>query len=133
MPHLTIEYTANLAEEGNFPGLVREAATVLARQQEAGKPVFPVGGIRVRALRVDTWAIADGAADDAFVHATLKIGSGRTDDAKRRAGDELFAAMKAHFAALYDRRYLALSLEIAEFSEAGTWKHNNIHARFKRP
>jgi 5-carboxymethyl-2-hydroxymuconate isomerase len=65
------------------------------------------------------------------VPATLKLGSGRTDEAKRRAGAELFAAMKAHFAALYDRRYLALSLEIAEFSEAGTWKHNNIHARFK--
>jgi 5-carboxymethyl-2-hydroxymuconate isomerase len=131
MPHLTIEYTANLAAEGDLPGLVREAAAVLARQQDAGLPVFPVGGIRVRALRVDMWAIADGAADDAFVHATLKIGSGRTDAVKRHTGDDLFAAMKTHFAALYERRYLALSLEVAEFSEAGTWKHNNIHARFK--
>jgi 5-carboxymethyl-2-hydroxymuconate isomerase len=132
MPHLTIEYTANLAEDGNFPGLVREAAVVLARQRDAGKPVFPLGGIRVRALRIDTWAIADGAADDAFVHATLKIGSGRSDTAKRQTGDDLFAAMKSHFSALYDRRYLALSLEIAEFGEAGTWKHNNIHARLKQ-
>jgi 5-carboxymethyl-2-hydroxymuconate isomerase len=33
---------------------------------------------------------------------------------------------------LYGRRYLALSMEITEFSEAGTWKHNNVHARFKR-
>jgi 5-carboxymethyl-2-hydroxymuconate isomerase len=24
-----------------------------------------------------------------------------------------------------------LSLEINEFSEAGTWKHNNLHARLK--
>jgi 5-carboxymethyl-2-hydroxymuconate isomerase len=30
------------------------------------------------------------------------------------------------------RRYLALSLEIYEFDEAGTWKHNNVHARFRK-
>jgi 5-carboxymethyl-2-hydroxymuconate isomerase len=40
--------------------------------------------------------------------------------------------MKRHFAALYETRYLALSLEIAEFSEAGTWKQNNVHARFRK-
>ena len=39
--------------------------------------------------------------------------------------------MKAHFAELFERRYLALSLEIAEFGEAGTWKHNNLHARMR--
>jgi 5-carboxymethyl-2-hydroxymuconate isomerase len=27
---------------------------------------------------------------------------------------------------------LALSLELNEFSEAGTLKHNNLHARFKK-
>jgi len=40
--------------------------------------------------------------------------------------------LKEHFAALFARRGLALSMEIVEFSEAGTWKHNNIHARFKK-
>jgi 5-carboxymethyl-2-hydroxymuconate isomerase len=25
-----------------------------------------------------------------------------------------------------------LSLEVSEFSEAGTWKHNNLHARFRK-
>ena len=45
---------------------------------------------------------------------------------------DLFEMIKAHFAALYARRPLALSMEIVEFSEAGTWKHNNIHARYKK-
>jgi 5-carboxymethyl-2-hydroxymuconate isomerase len=40
--------------------------------------------------------------------------------------------MTAHFADLYARRGLALSLEIVEFGEAGTWKQNNIHARYKK-
>lgn len=43
----------------------------------------------------------------------------------------MFETIKDHFADLYAKRYLALSMEISEFSEAGTYKHNNIHARFK--
>jgi len=48
-----------------------------------------------------------------------------------RAG--LFEIMKAHFAEQFAKRGLALSLELNEFSEAGTLKHNNLHARFKKP
>jgi 5-carboxymethyl-2-hydroxymuconate isomerase len=40
--------------------------------------------------------------------------------------------VKAHFAALYDRRYLALSLYVEEADEAGSFKHNNIHQRFRK-
>ena len=28
---------------------------------------------------------------------------------------------------------LALSMELYEFDEAGTYKHNNIHARYRKP
>ena len=53
-------------------------------------------------------------------------------DLNIRVGDALFETIKTHFADLYARRYLALSLEVAEFDEAGTWKHNNVHQRFRK-
>jgi 5-carboxymethyl-2-hydroxymuconate isomerase len=127
MPHFIVEYTANLEPEGDLPGLLQKInATMIA---QGG--VFPIGGIRSRAIRLDCYRMADGEADYAFVHATLKIGAGRDEATRKRAGNALFEVMKSHFAALYDKRYLALSMEIAEFSEAGTWKHNNVHTRFK--
>ena len=128
MPHFIVEYTANLEDEGDLPGLLRKINEAMIGQGG----VFPIGGIRSRAIRLDCYRMADGAADYAFVHATLKIGAGRDQATRQRAGDALFAVMQAHFAALYERRYLALSLELVEFSEAGTWKHNNVHARFKK-
>lgn len=129
MPHLIFEYTDNLAAEGDIPALLKKANQVLIDQGG----VFPIGGIRSRGVRLTEYCVADGAQpSDAFVHATLKIGAGRSDEAKKKAGDELFELMKQHFAALYARQGLALSLEIQEFSEAGTWKHNNIHARYKK-
>jgi 5-carboxymethyl-2-hydroxymuconate isomerase len=76
--------------------------------------------------------MADGAEDYAFVHATFKIGAGRTDAQRRKVCDELFAMMKEHFAALFATRYLALSMELYEFDERGTYKHNNVHARFRK-
>ncbi len=129
MPHLVFEYTENLGPSADVPGLLAKAAEVLRTRDG----VFPIGGIRVRAIRISDWVIADGLTpSDAFVHAHLKIGAGRSEAEKKEACDALFAVMTAHFAEEFERRGLALSLEFSEFSEAGTWKKNNIHARFRR-
>lgn len=132
MPHLTLEYSSNLADEPSMAQLCRELAGTLAAQRDNDRPVFPLGGIRVRALRCDQYCIADGRAHDAaFLHGNLKIAAGRSEAVKRAAGDALFDVVKTYFAAHFERQGLALSLEINEFSEAGTWKHNSLHARLK--
>jgi 5-carboxymethyl-2-hydroxymuconate isomerase len=128
MPHLIYEYTDNLKAEGDIPGLLAKTNQVVMAQGG----VFPTGGIRARAVCLTDYCVADGSADDAFVHLTFKMGAGRTPAEKQKVGDELFAMIKEHFAALFARRGLALSMEIVEFSEAGTWKHNNLHARYRK-
>lgn len=132
MPHLTLEYSANLEGEGRFGALCRELAATLVAQREGDRAVYPIGGVRVRALRCDDYCIADGAADAGFVHGTLKIAAGRSDTAKRATGEALFAVLKRHFETQFAAQGLALSLEIVEFGEAGTWKHNNLHQRFRK-
>ena len=131
MPHLTLEYSANLADEASIGQLCTSLAACLDAQRDNEQRVFPLGGIRVRALRCDQYCIADGRPDAAFLHANLKIAAGRSDATKKATGDALFEAIKQHFAAEFEKQGLALSLEINEFSEAGTWKHNNLHARLK--
>ena len=129
MPHLIVEYTDNLRAEGDVHGLLRKANKVLIA--EGG--VFKPGAVRSRAVELHDYCMADDQADYAFVHCTLKIGAGRSDEEKRTACSALFDMIKEHFAALYARRYLALSLELYEFNEGGTYKHNNVHARFATP
>lgn len=131
MPHLTLEYSANLAGEESIGQLCKALAHCLDAQRENEQRVYPLGGIRVRALRCEQYCIADGRPDAAFLHANLKIGAGRSEAAKKATGDALFELIKQHFAAEFEKHGLALSLEINEFSEAGTWKHNNLHARLK--
>jgi len=133
MPHLTLDHSANLGPDADLPGLCRKLAECLIAQRAEGQPVYPIGGVRVRSFAADAWCIADGAHDAAYVHASLKVGAGRKAETLRATGDAVFDIMKTHFAALYARSGLALSLDLEEFGEAGTWKHNNLHARYRKP
>jgi 5-carboxymethyl-2-hydroxymuconate isomerase len=122
MPHLTLEYSANLADAASIGQLCETLAKVLDAQRDAdGARVYPRGGIRTRALRCEQYFIADGDPDNAFLHGCLKIGAGRSAEVRRATGE-----------ALFDAHGLALSLEIVEFSEEGAWKHNNLHARLRK-
>lgn len=126
MPHFIAECTDNLREQADLPGLFSKVNEALA-----ATGIFPLGGIRSRALWLDTWQMADGKQDYAFVHMTLKIGTGRSLESRQEVGEMLFGLIKAHFAALMDSRYLALSFEIAELHPTLNYKQNNVHALFK--
>jgi 5-carboxymethyl-2-hydroxymuconate isomerase len=131
---MTLEYSGNLRAEGRIGELCRALAQFMTALRIDGAAVFPPGGVRVRAIPCEEYCIADGTLGDAgFVHAILKIGAGRSDAAKKAACTGLFDIMKSHFADQYAKQGLALSLELNEFSECGTLKHNNLHARLEKP
>lgn len=133
MPHLTLEYSANLADQTDMTSLCGKLAQALAAIRLADSQVYKTGGIRVRALACHDYCIADGQqADAAFVHGCLRIGGGRTQETLTATGDALFAVMQAHFAELFEARGLALSFVIDEFAPPGSWKLNNLHQRFNQ-
>lgn len=130
MAHLTLEYSANLKVEGDFNQLCLKLAQSIVAQGGA-QPVFPIGGIRVRAIPCDDFCIGDGRfSDAAFVHGIFKVGAGRSERVKQKALEDAFEVMKTHFSTQFETQGLALSLELLEFSEAGALKHNNLHQRF---
>lgn len=126
MPHFIAECTDNIREQADLPGLFAKVNEALAATS-----IFPIGGIRSRAHWLDTWQMADGKQDYAFVHMTLKIGAGRSLESREEVGEMLFALIKTHFAALMASRYLALSFELDELHPTLNYKQNNVHALFK--
>ncbi|HCR1074435.1 TPA: 5-carboxymethyl-2-hydroxymuconate Delta-isomerase [Enterobacter cloacae] len=125
MPHFIAECTDNIREQADLPGLFAKVNEALA-----ATGIFPIGGIRSRAHWLDTWQMADGKQDYAFVHMTLKIGAGRSQESREAVGEMLFALIKAHFADLMASRYLALSFELDELHPTLNYKQNNVHALF---
>ncbi|MCM7590706.1 5-carboxymethyl-2-hydroxymuconate Delta-isomerase [Enterobacter chuandaensis] len=126
MPHFIAECTDNIREQADLPGLFAKVNEALA-----ATGIFPIGGIRSRAHWLDTWQMADGRHDYAFVHMTLKIGAGRSLESREAVGEMLFALIKAHFAELMAERYLALSFELDELHPTLNYKQNNVHALFR--
>ncbi|MCU6385486.1 5-carboxymethyl-2-hydroxymuconate Delta-isomerase [Enterobacter quasiroggenkampii] len=126
MPHFIAECTDNIREQADLPGLFAKVNEALA-----ATGIFPIGGIRSRAHWLDTWQMADGKHDYAFVHMTLKIGAGRSLESREEVGEMLFVLIKTHFAALMASRYLALSFELDELHPTLNYKQNNVHALFK--
>ncbi|MYK28467.1 MAG: 5-carboxymethyl-2-hydroxymuconate isomerase, partial [Gammaproteobacteria bacterium] len=74
MPHLVVEYSANLESR-----LELEALMAKLRDVAVAGGVFPLAGIRVRAARRDRYLIADGDPAHGFVHVMARIGEGRAE------------------------------------------------------
>ncbi|NCE92782.1 5-carboxymethyl-2-hydroxymuconate Delta-isomerase [Pseudomonas sp. L13] len=128
MPHFIAEYTDNLEQQADLPGLFEKVHRVLG-----DSAVFPLGGIRSRGVRLDTWRMADGKHGYAFVHMTLKVGHGRDLATREAVAQAVFAVITEHFAELQAQRLLALSFEMIELHPQLNFKQNNVHAFLNNP
>jgi 5-carboxymethyl-2-hydroxymuconate isomerase len=126
MPHFSIEYSANLDDEIDV-GVLCEVVRHAAVQTE----IFPLGGIRVRAIRCAHFAVADGRAGLSFLDILLRIGEGRDLAVRQKAGDAIFQAVSQHLEPLFATGRFALSFDIQINDSATSWKRNAIHDMLK--
>lgn len=109
MPHIQIDYSPNLEPEIDMAAFC-EALRACAAEIEA----FPTAGIRVRASRVDHFAIADGNPGHGFIDISVRLRAGRSPDTKKAATSTLFEAASEFLAPAMASRSLALSLEMRD-------------------
>jgi 5-carboxymethyl-2-hydroxymuconate isomerase len=126
MPHFTIEYSANidgLADMGAVVEIVRKAAV------ETG--IFPLGGIRVRAIKCEHYAIADGRPGFGFLDMVLRLGEGRDLATRQKAGEHIFKVLSAYLDPVFKNSKFALSFDMQINDKETSWKRNNIHEALK--
>ena len=126
MPHITIEYSSNLENRIELAELVRKA-----HEAALQSGVFELGGLRTRCSRRDVYRIADGHPDNSFVTVNVRIGHGRDEATRQRAGRLIFEAVCAHLAPVYATTPLGITLDVAEIDAAASFKQNNMHAIVK--
>jgi 5-carboxymethyl-2-hydroxymuconate isomerase len=126
MPHFTIEYSANLdgrLDIGEVVEVVRKAAV------ETG--IFPLGGIRVRAIRCEHYAVADGNPQSGFLAMVLRLGEGRDLATRQKAGEHIFKVLSGHLDPVFAGSKFALSFDMQINDKEMSWKRNNIHEALK--
>lgn len=126
MPHLTVEYSANLAAHSDLTALCQSLHTAMM-----ASGLFELGAVRVRARPCPHYAIADMLPENAFADLILRIGTGRSAEEKKAVGQALMRTAEAHFAPLLARPHFALTLEVQEISPDFSWRTNAIHPRLR--
>lgn len=126
MPHFHIDYSGNLENIIDF-----DAFCETIRKEAAAIDAFPLPGIRVRATRVDHYAVADGDPKHGFVDISVRLREGRANDVKRDAIRRIFEAAKAYLAPAMKTRSIALSTEMREIDAELSPKFGSIRDHLK--
>ena len=121
MPHLIIDYSANLEDAVDIAGLcnaLRLAATTLE--------VFPAAGVRVRAIPAPHWSIADGNPDHGYIDISVRLRAGRPQAAKEAATQALFKVAEDFVAPAMNHQPIALSFEMRDIDASLSPKTGSI-------
>ncbi len=121
MPHLMIDYSVNVETDVDIGALCDTL-----RDVAASIDAFPLAGVKVRAVRVDHYSIADGNPEHGFIDISVRIREGRDMETKQDAAQKLFDAANEFVADVMQRRSLALSLELRDIDAALSPKSGSI-------
>jgi 5-carboxymethyl-2-hydroxymuconate isomerase len=124
MPHITIEYSANLENDVDIRALVHGVHEAV---HAAGG--LEVGAVRTRAERRDLYEIADGDPTNGFIHVDLNMAPGRDVAARKRVAQATLDVVTEATKSVFARSGLALSVEIHEIDNSTALRLNNLHAR----
>ncbi len=127
MPNIVVEYTDNIRAEADIPGLLKAIADTV---QAAGMGAFPLAAVRIRAIELKDYVIADGKPEYAFVNITVRVARGRPEEDKVRTFGAVWEAVKTHLDPVDKSRVLAISMDVEEFGDRLAYKQNRLHELF---
>ena len=126
MPHIRVEYSANLEQDADVRALVDQVHAAVLKTG-----VFELGAVRTRAVRRDVYRIADGDPGNVFVHVDASIAPGRDVETRKRVSQTILDVLAAATRQLAVTRGVALSVEIREIDNSAAVRLNNLHERLR--
>lgn len=107
MPHLIIEFTANVLLDQ--PRLLAECNAALLATGQFGEP-----DIKSRCIVLDSYRQGTVARRDGFVHATLSILSGRAPELRKSIAEAVRDAIVARVASMNRQLPLQVTVDVRE-------------------
>ncbi len=117
MPHVTLEYTANVDQPIEFRDLFADLHRVLA--DAAGTNI---ANFKSRARCLDTYHVGEGQAGNAFVHLDVQLFEGRSVELKRKIGERGIEVLKKHFARSLSDLDLQITLHLRDIQPQAYFK-----------
>lgn len=109
MPHLNLEYTANLAEAFDVPSALRGANAALLATGIIDAPEQ----MKSRATRLNDYRVGNFDDGEGFIHARMHIMAGRSIVQRQQLGQALVTALQSVLAPVASIR-VQITVEITE-------------------
>jgi 5-carboxymethyl-2-hydroxymuconate isomerase len=123
MPHIIVEYSANI--ESEIPG---QALVDAMHAAAVATAIADVAGFRTRGVRREQFRVGDGDPKNGFVHVVARIRDGRPVEARKALAETLMAALDAALAPVLAARPMAIGVEVQEVDSETRLLRNTIRA-----
>jgi len=113
MPHVIVEYSANIEDKIRVPQLLAALHEAMDQTQ-----IAEIAGLRTRAERRDEFRIADNHPANGFVAIIVRVAQGRSLETRKMVLEAVTAAANKHLETVFATTPLALSVEVQEIDPA---------------
>ena len=121
MPHVIIEYSANVADHHDIDALVG-----VVHDAVVANGIGPHGGVRTRAIVGNHYRVGDADPANAMIAMVARLGPGRDAETKKVFIDEILDAAEAHTMGESDALDIAWSLEVQEIDAEFRVNRNHV-------
>ena len=121
MPHIVVEYSANLERDVDIAALVK-----VVHDAFIATAAFPLEAVRTRSVRRDNYRIADGNPRNAFLCVVGRIAPGRPQETRHHLGKLVFEAIQFHLSEVSAKIPLSITFELHEIDQTSAFRHNTI-------
>lgn len=125
MPHIIVEYSGNLDNSVDVPGLLNAL-----HQAMIDTGVADTAAIRTRAVRLEHFCIADRDPKNGFIQITVRMREDRPKEAYQKVAENLMAAAEKSLERAFASHPLQLALEIHEITQL-TLRKNTVRGKEK--
>ena len=118
MPHLTLEYSANVQPPDELESVFSEFHGLL--HDHVG---VSIGNCKSRARTAESFLVGEGRESDAFVHLEVRLLAGRSAQDKRKLGEDLLGLLRTVFSDADRQLDLQITVELVDMKRASYFKH----------
>lgn len=112
MPHLLLEYSSNIINHPKPCEVLHQLHILLT---DSG--LFRKSDIKSRVLVHQDYLVADGGADNAFIHLQVSILSGRAEEDRKKISAKMLECLKVLYFATISRLNCSVTVEIREMDK----------------
>ncbi|MBN9050095.1 MAG: 5-carboxymethyl-2-hydroxymuconate Delta-isomerase [Rhizobiales bacterium] len=122
MPHVIVEYSANLEDTLDVSGLIDDV-----HRCAIDSKVADIAAIRTRAERRSNARVGDGNPANAFVHVTARLRIGRSEEIRTALAEALLAVIDKRMTRAFEKHPTAITVEIEEIDNI-TARKNTVRS-----